>query len=129
MRDHRSVSSSLNNSINIGKCSSLIDTNFSTISSELNLRNNSKFQSSMNAITNEKVHLQTFLKIVNIFHYHSSQINKKSNFKTTWRCLEIFTLLNGHYFGFESTTIHAWYLTRSTVDIISSNFYPLTFRF
>ncbi|CAF3437861.1 unnamed protein product [Rotaria socialis] len=39
--------------------------------------------------------------------------------RTTWRFLEIFLLSNGHYFGFESTTIHSWYLTRSIVDIVS----------
>jgi len=50
------------------------------------------------------------------------QMNKSSQQKTTWRFLEIFLLSNGHYFGFEPTTIHSWYLTRSTVDIISSIF-------
>ncbi|CAF1231595.1 unnamed protein product [Rotaria magnacalcarata] len=39
--------------------------------------------------------------------------------RTTWRFLEIFLLSNGHYFGFEPTTIHSWYLTRSVVDIAS----------
>ncbi len=47
-------------------------------------------------------------------------MDKNSKQKTTWRFLEVFILSNGHYFGFESTTIHSWYLTRSTVDIISS---------
>jgi hypothetical protein len=45
---------------------------------------------------------------------------KDKNLQTTWRFLEVFTLSNGHYFGFESTTIHRWYLTRGTVDIVSS---------
>jgi hypothetical protein len=44
------------------------------------------------------------------------------NKRTTWRFLEIFLLSTGHYFGFESTTHHSWYLTRSIVDIISSIF-------
>jgi hypothetical protein len=43
-----------------------------------------------------------------------------NNKRTTWRFLEIFLLSNGHYFGFESTTNHSWYLTRNIVDIISS---------
>jgi len=47
-------------------------------------------------------------------------VDKNSKQKTTWRFLEVFILSNGHYFGFESTTNHSWYLTRSTVDIISS---------
>jgi len=49
-------------------------------------------------------------------------MNKISQEKITWRFLEIFILSNGHYFGFESTTIHSWYLTQSIVDIISSIF-------
>ncbi|CAF1054959.1 unnamed protein product [Rotaria sordida] len=50
---------------------------------------------------------------------NKSNLQQNSKLKTTWRFLEIFILSNGHYFGFESTTIHSWYLTRSIVDIIS----------
>ncbi|UJR26754.1 hypothetical protein I4U23_008069 [Adineta vaga] len=48
-----------------------------------------------------------------------ARIHKATKGKTAWRFLDIFNLSNGHYFGFESTTTHAWYLARTIVDIIS----------
>jgi hypothetical protein len=48
--------------------------------------------------------------------------SQENHQRTIWHFLEIFLLSNGHYFGFESTTNHSWYLTRSIVDIISSIF-------
>ena len=63
-----------------------------------------------------------FLKDSN-FHTHThTQILSSLNEKTTWRFLEIFVLSDGHYFGFEPTSHHSWYLTRTTVDTISSIF-------
>ncbi|CAF0732703.1 unnamed protein product [Adineta ricciae] len=53
-----------------------------------------------------------------LYQARNSQENEKG---ITWRFLEVFTLSNGHYFGFEPVTTHAWYLTRTIVDIISSN--------
>ncbi|CAF0732606.1 unnamed protein product [Adineta ricciae] len=51
-----------------------------------------------------------------LYQAQNSQENEKG---ITWRFLEVFILSNGHYFGFEPVTTHAWYLTRTIVDIIS----------
>lgn len=63
-----------------------------------------------------------FLKDSNCHSHTHSQMLSSLNEKSTWRFLEIFVLSDGHYFGFESTSDHSWYLTRTTVDIISSIF-------
>ncbi|CAF4564540.1 unnamed protein product [Rotaria sp. Silwood1] len=98
--DKDSISSSLNPPMNISNRSSLIGLNIPAITSKSNP------QRHINAMINEKITQQT-------------TDEKCSKPKTTWRFLQIFVLSNGHYFGFESTTIHSWYLTHSTVDIIS----------
>ncbi|CAF1300649.1 unnamed protein product [Adineta steineri] len=66
-------------------------------------------------ISNSSKKINTMIKKKSDFQ----TMNKNSKLKTTWHFLNVFTLSDGHYFGFESTTNHAWYLTRSTVDIIS----------
>lgn len=40
---------------------------------------------------------------------------------TRWKFIEVFVLSQGNYFGFESNTRHAWYLSRNLVDLISSS--------
>ncbi|CAF2857682.1 unnamed protein product [Rotaria sp. Silwood2] len=104
--DNNSISNSLNGSMNINNHSVLTGLNLPVITSNSNLEYNSNSQRNINTVINEQVTQQT-----------TNESNSK--LKTTWRFLEIFVLSNGHYFGFETTTIHSWYLTRSTVDIIS----------